>query len=87
MSSAVAERFLLVGEALLEHRPEDVLLCVEVDVEGTFREAGLADDLVDRGALVAVASEDAEGGFGQALSRLGAASPPRDGFGSGDHVW
>ena len=60
-----ASRDLAVGD-----RQEELLLAVEVGVDGAGREPGLGRDLLDRRLVVAAAGEDPGGGRDQLLAGL-----------------
>jgi hypothetical protein len=62
-----------LGEALVEHGQEEVLLGGEVRVEGALGEAGGPGDLVDGGVAEPAAGEDLPGRGEQPRPRLGTA--------------
>ena len=53
---------------LLDDGEEDLLLAVEVEVEGAARDAGARDDVADAGVPVALAGEDPGRGVEQLLA-------------------
>ena len=65
------DRGVLPVDAVLEKLDEQLLLALEVGVEGAAREAGLRGDLLDARALEATAQKDLLRGIQQTGTRLG----------------
>src|SRR5690606_20696058 len=76
-----------LGDPVLEDRDEDVVLVLEVEVDGAVRDARRLRDLADPRGVEALAREDLDRGSQDALALVGATLRLGFPFGGGSPEW